>query len=148
MTSEIVAVVVIIIGLAVTAFGIIVLVSKIRKNAVCTEEATAELLHYEKQYAGTSRDSSGNSVSTYYYYPVFRYNAKGVEKTVQSSSGRNSKRWKEGTHVTIRYNPVQPASLVIVGDKNHLISFIGLEILGITALICGILALLGIIEFN
>ena len=66
MTSEIITVVVIIIGLAVTALGIITPVSKIRKNAICAEEAMVELLHYEKQYARTSRDSSVNSVSTYY----------------------------------------------------------------------------------
>ena len=148
MTSEIMAVIVIFIGLGVIALGIAVLVSKIRKNAVCTEEVTAVLIHYEEQSAGPSGDRRGDSSSTYYYFPVFRYDANSEEKIVQSSSGRNSKRWKEGAHVTIRYNPVQPASLVIVGDKNHLISFIGLEILGITALVCGILAALGIIEFN
>ena len=147
MTPEILIAIIIIIGLAIMALGIAVLANKIRKDAVCTVEVMAELLQYEKQSAGSS-GKGRNRITSYYYFPVFRYIANGEEKIVQSSSGRNSKRWQEGTQMQIRYNPEQPASLVIVGDMNYLISFIGLEILGIAGLVCGILAALGIIDFN
>ena len=151
MTQELASVIVIVIGLAVTALGIWILIRKKRKDAVCTEEVTAELLHYETQEFGTSSTSDrrrNESGDTTYYYPVFRYIANGEEKAVQSSSGRNSKRWKEGSQVPIRYNPEQPANLVIVGDKNYLFSFIIAELLGITSLVCGILGALGELDFN
>jgi hypothetical protein len=116
-------------GIICIAISVRTFVVNHQKQTACTAPASAELLDYEEEIK-TSTNEDGFTETTTYYYPVFRYQAQGAERTLRYHIG-GKRKWEPGSSVAIRYNPQQSDTIVIDGDKSN-------QTLGIITLLAGL----------
>ena len=116
-------------GIICVAISVRTFVINRKRQSACTAPASAELFGYEEEIK-TSTNEDGFTETTTYYYPVFRYQAQGAERTVRYHIG-GKRKWEPGSSVAIRYNPQQPDTIVVDGDKST-------QTLGIITLLAGL----------
>ena len=118
-------------------FGGKVLIVNKKKTAACTAPAMAELLRYDEEIrTETDDDVNGDIIVTKntYHYPVFQYEAQGTLREARLSGAMSKDTWAIGAPVSILYDPKQPESFVLAGDKNT-------SVLGVVTLAAGLLCL-------
>jgi len=145
MTPGVIIAILILVGLGMIGIGLWMLLRERKKNAVCSEQVTAQLLHYDSREESSMED--GQNVTTTIYYPVFQYMANGGEQIVRHS-GSNKRRWKTGAQVHIFYNPEEPGMIRVPGDWGNYFGFAVATILGLACLAMGIFAAAGVLEIN
>ena len=131
--------------LGMSAFGLIFVaialwIYKItqKKRSVFTVPAEAELIDYEKGKRTVS-DEDGYGAATC-YYPILRYSVEGMEREVKHVRGADRRKWKSGARISIRYNPLEPDSVMIPGDNFG--EFLFVVVFGLPGMLCAIAGIL------
>jgi len=114
-------------------FGAKQLTDTKKKQAACTAPAAARLLRYDEETRTETDEDSGDIVQVTYHYPVFRYEARGVQREVRCAGAMSKDTWAIGAPVSILYDPNLPERFVIAGDKNA--NALGFVVLA-TGLLC------------
>ena len=118
----------ILIAIACTVIGIIIVTSHFKSKKTQTAETTATIIRIDSQI---QTDSDG--FDTRWYYPVVKYNVNGkeYEARLSNSGTTNSTEYKVEDTVEIKYNPEKPEELSKKGDKGGLFGGIFLIVIGL-----------------
>lgn len=90
-------------GAVLLLIGILFIFGEIFDYASCSQSVTAQVVKLEKDHTSYWK-------GTYQYHPIFRYVVNGQEYTLTDkySPTRNTKKFRPGSYVTLKYNPAKP----------------------------------------
>ncbi len=122
-----------IMGIVITAIGIIYPALTLKHRASCSATVTATVVKVEKKthYNGDK--------TVYKYLPTFSYMVDGKEYITESDlETMNMLKYKEGNAVTIRYNPASPETICVGKKVFPYVCGILFLAFGITLLVCSL----------
>ena len=94
----------------------------------CTVETEATVIDMKEELS-----TDTDSVTTYMYYPIIKYNARGETVTETMSTGSNNPKYNINEKITILYNPNNIKEFIVKGEKTSTIFSIVFAILGLLA---------------
>lgn len=117
------------IGLLFVGVGVFLIMrgNTLEKN--CTASTEATVYDYRESF-----DTDSDGASSTYYYAKIKYSVDGKTYDKENSTGLTHKKYKEGSKVTVMYNPKKPDELYIKGESlsNGLMAYI---LIGLGALV-------------
>ena len=119
-----------VIGISCVVVGIVILASHFKAQKTQTAETTSTVVRVESQI---ETDSDG--IDSVWYYPVVKYTVDGkdYETRIPSTGSTNSKEYKEGQEIVVKYNPNKPEEVSPKGSKGGLIGGIAFILMGVVA---------------
>jgi|GEM_PF-3510109 len=106
-----------IVGIILTAIGIILFLWRMVQRKNNTGKTAAALVDYSEEIS-MQPDCS----MVLMYYPVMRYRVSGEVYEAKSSVGMSRKKYMLGDNIGIYYNPKNPTEFIIAGDRAVMIS--------------------------
>ena len=92
----------------------------------CTVETEAIVIDMKEELS-----TDTDSVTTYMYYPIIKYNARGETITETISSGSSNPKYNINEKITILYNPNNIKEFIVKGEKTSTIFSIVFAIFGL-----------------
>ncbi len=101
------------VGLVLCIVGVIMLNKFKERTELCTGEAKATVIELDEHI---SEDDDGHRTKT--YAPVVEYTVDGVIYEEMAQVHTSPCKYSVGDTVMVRYNPADPGTMIIEGDKS------------------------------
>ena len=129
---------VIIFALIFVAVGIFMFVRGNELSKRCTEETVGRVVSIIEEENYETDTETGNSYTTYTYYPVIEYEVDGNKVSKKYNTGSGDRKYSVNQKIDIMYNPNNVEEYIIKGDISSNIMGIIFTVLGLIVLGVGI----------
>lgn len=129
---------VIIFALVFVAVGIFMFVRGNELSKRCTEETVGRVVSIIEEENYETDTETGNSYTTYTYYPVIEYEVDGNKVSKKYNTGSGDRKYSVNQKIDIMYNPNNVEEYIIKGDISSNIMGIIFTVLGLIVLSVGI----------